>query len=62
VANRTANNYTSVDGGWAKPHRSPHLSGKLPSGGNVGMLDGSGRWFKFQAMVPRTTSYPYFWW
>jgi prepilin-type N-terminal cleavage/methylation domain-containing protein len=62
VANRNANNYIGINGGWAKPHRSPHMAGKLPSGGNVGMLDGSGRWFKFQVMLPRTVSYPYFWW
>ena len=62
VANRSANNYTTVYGGWAKPHRAPHLDGKLPSGGNVGMLDGSARWVKFPAMIPRTSNGPYFWW
>jgi prepilin-type N-terminal cleavage/methylation domain-containing protein len=64
VVNRNANSYTGIYGGWSKPHRSPHLSlnGKLPSGGNVGMLDGSARWVKFPAMEPRTDYGPYFWW
>jgi prepilin-type N-terminal cleavage/methylation domain-containing protein len=62
VANRNGNIYTGINGGWAKPHRSPHLNGNLPAGGNVGMLDGSGRWVKFPNMVPRTVAYPYFWW
>ena len=62
VANRNGNRYTDVDGGWSKPHRSAHLNGNIPIGGNVGMLDGSGRWVKFPVMIPRTVSYPYFWW
>jgi prepilin-type N-terminal cleavage/methylation domain-containing protein len=62
VSNRTSNVYTGVDGGWSKPHRTAHLNGNIPLGGNVGMLDGSGRWVKFAVMVPRTVSYPYFWW
>ena len=62
VANRNANSYVGINGGWAKPHRTPHMNAKLPQGGNVGMLDGSGRWVKFQAMIPRTVAYPYFWW
>ena len=63
VANRNANKYTGIQGGWTKGlHRAPHLNGNLPAGGNVGMLDGSGRWVKFPAMIPRTVGYPYFWW
>jgi|ERR1035437_1152612 prepilin-type N-terminal cleavage/methylation domain-containing protein len=62
VANRNGNMYTGIDGGWNKPHRTAHLNGILPAGGNVGKLDGSARWVKFPVMVPRTTAYPYFWW
>ncbi len=62
VANRDGNQYTGIQGGWSHLHRSPHLNGALPIGGNVGMLDGSARWVRFPAMVPRTVSYPYFWW
>ncbi|MCX6922278.1 MAG: DUF1559 domain-containing protein [Verrucomicrobia bacterium] len=62
VANRNLNSYMNINGGWAKPHRSPHMNGRLPVGGNVGMLDGSVRWVKFQNMIPRTVAYPYFWW
>jgi len=62
LVNRGANQYIGIEGGWSQPHQTAHLSGILPSGGNVGMLDGSGRWFKFPAMLPRTTTSPYFWW
>jgi prepilin-type N-terminal cleavage/methylation domain-containing protein len=62
VANRNGNQYVGIQGGWSKLHRSPHLSGIVPAGGNVGMLDGSGRWVKFPAMIPRTLYAPYFWW
>jgi hypothetical protein len=43
VANRNGNMYTGIDGGWNKPHRTSHLKGALPAGGNVGKLDGSAR-------------------
>jgi prepilin-type N-terminal cleavage/methylation domain-containing protein len=61
VVNRGGNLYTGIYGGWG-PHRAAHLSGNVPEGGNVGMLDGSARWTKFQKMVPRTGWAPYFWW
>jgi prepilin-type N-terminal cleavage/methylation domain-containing protein len=61
--NRAANTYMNIQGGWSKLHRTSHMAGKLPSGGNVGMLDGSGRWRKFPSMVPRTQGgSPVFWW
>ncbi len=44
VANRSGNQYTGIQGGWSKLHRSAHISSMVPTGGNVGMLDGSGRW------------------
>jgi prepilin-type N-terminal cleavage/methylation domain-containing protein/prepilin-type processing-associated H-X9-DG protein len=62
-ADRTKNNYTKVQGGWAKLHCSAHLQGLIPSGGNVLMLDGHTEWRKFQAMVIRTDGTdPAFWW
>jgi prepilin-type N-terminal cleavage/methylation domain-containing protein/prepilin-type processing-associated H-X9-DG protein len=61
-ANRSANRYTGIQGGWSKLHRSPHMQGILPSGGNVGMLDGHAEWRKFPQMRVRTTQGPYFWW
>ncbi len=62
-ANRFSYNYTSVLGGYAKPHTSPHLNGKIPSGGNLGMLDGHVEWRRFQQMYPRTLpGSPTFWW
>ena len=60
--NRTANGYTGIQGGWSKLHRSPHLNSNLPSGGNLGMLDGHVEWRKFNLMQVRTVQYPYFWW
>jgi prepilin-type N-terminal cleavage/methylation domain-containing protein len=46
--------------------RSSHLRGRLPTGDNVAMLDGSARWRKFQDMIPRATaangSPATFWW
>src|ERR1043166_181696 len=55
VINRAANSYTGVQGGFAKLHRTSHMDGRLPSGGNVGMLDGHIEWRKFQQMYPRTS-------
>lgn len=63
--NRFANTYINIQGGWAKPHRTSHLDGKLPSGGNLGMLDGHVAWRKFRDMIPRTdlgSGSPVFWW
>jgi prepilin-type N-terminal cleavage/methylation domain-containing protein len=56
--------YTGIQGGFPKPHTSPHLSGRLPRGGNVAMLDGQIIWRKFEDMRPRTiTSFSAgFWW
>jgi prepilin-type N-terminal cleavage/methylation domain-containing protein/prepilin-type processing-associated H-X9-DG protein len=65
TVNRTANSYVNINGGWAKPHRTSHLNGSFPSGGNCGMLDGHVEWRKFNDMIPRTSSgsgSPIFWW
>ena len=65
VMNRYANTYTDVQGGFYKKHRTSHMDGRLPAGGNVGMLDGHVEWRKFGQMLPRTASGsgdPVFWW
>jgi prepilin-type N-terminal cleavage/methylation domain-containing protein len=42
--------------------RSAHLNGRIPAGGNTGMLDGSARWVNFEKMSVRSkNSYPHFW-
>jgi prepilin-type N-terminal cleavage/methylation domain-containing protein/prepilin-type processing-associated H-X9-DG protein len=62
-ASRFSYDYTSVPGGYPKPHTSPHLNGTIPSGGNLGMLDGHVEWRKFPQMYPRTLpGSPTFWW
>ena len=60
--------------GWPPPnfplfqHRTAHLNGTMPRGGNIGMLDGHVEWRKFQYMLPRTVDsvggfpVPVFWW
>jgi prepilin-type processing-associated H-X9-DG protein len=55
-------NYTSIPGGYAMQHLSPHLNGAFPAGGNLGMLDGHVEWRKFDAMQCRVNSSPGFWW
>jgi prepilin-type processing-associated H-X9-DG protein len=65
LKNRAVNNFTGIQGGWSKLHRSPHLEGKIPNGGNVGMLDGRVQWRGFSTMLPRTeisSGSPIFWW
>jgi prepilin-type N-terminal cleavage/methylation domain-containing protein len=55
--------FVNVQGGYPKLHTSPHLKGRMPSGGTVGMLDGHSEWRKFEKMTPRTTGgSPVFWW
>ncbi len=58
---RTKNQYTKIDGGWAG-HQAAHLAGKLPAGGNRLYLDGHSQWTKFEKMVVRTDGSPAFWW
>ncbi|MCS7089598.1 MAG: type II secretion system protein [Verrucomicrobiota bacterium] len=57
-------NWTSIQGGYPKPHRSAHLKGRVPSGGDLGMMDGSIQWKKWELMTPRTvgSGVPVFWW
>ena len=65
IINRSANSYTGIQGGYSKQHRTSHMNGALPAGGNLGMLDGHVEWRKFPQMYPRTATgsgSPVFWW
>jgi prepilin-type N-terminal cleavage/methylation domain-containing protein len=65
VNNRGANVYINIQGGYSKLHRTSHLNGAMPDGGNEGMLDGHVEWRKFRLMLPRDKSdsgSPVFWW
>lgn len=56
-------NFTAIKGGWSGVHRSSHLNGKVPAGGNQVMLDGHAEWRPFKKMVVRTDgTEPSFWW
>ncbi len=57
-------NFTTVYGGYTKPHISPHLNGLVPAGGNLAMLDGHVQWRKFYDMDQRASSASQrgFWW
>lgn len=60
---RTKNNYIKITGGWSQPHRSAHVNGKMPIGGNLLYQDGHSSWRQFNKMVVRTDgSEPSFWW
>ena len=70
---RSTYHYKGIVGGYGSQtpgqgfHRSPHFKGALPSGGNVGMLDGHVEWRKFDRMSPRTdpnagSQEPEYWW
>jgi len=57
--------------GVLKPHVTAHMSGSLPAGGNLGMLDGHVQWRKFDLMHIRASggiwpslnnSCPTYWW
>ena len=45
------------------PVRCAHLPGRMPSGDNVAMLDGSAKWRKFSDMLPRSIPFTWgIWW
>jgi len=67
--------WINITGGLYNPdgtlfkHRTAHLKGTYPAGGNIGMLDGHVEWRKFDFMLPRTNPtvnggqpIPTFWW
>jgi prepilin-type processing-associated H-X9-DG protein len=65
VINRAANSYVGIQGGYSKLHRTSHVNGTSPEGGNLGMLDGHVEWRRFTSMYPRTAAGspdPVFWW
>ena len=64
IVNPYLNEWTGIYGGSPIMHRTAHMAGRIPSGGNVAMLDGHGEWRKLKAMIPRTDpgGSPYFWW
>jgi prepilin-type N-terminal cleavage/methylation domain-containing protein len=64
TANRGANTYVGVPDGSGNPtFRSPHLSGKMPMGGNAVAVDGHSEFRRFSVMQVRTGgSNPYYWW
>ena len=66
MIDRSANSYVDIRGHYPKLHRTAHLDGKIPAGGNLGMLDGHVEWRKFYKMIPRSNTRwadgPVFWW
>jgi prepilin-type processing-associated H-X9-DG protein len=65
--------WSGIPGGYSAPgwpgHRTAHLNGLLPAGGNVAMLDGHVEWRAFSRMIPRNGfssssgfPSPVFWW
>jgi prepilin-type N-terminal cleavage/methylation domain-containing protein len=70
VLRNTRYNYTKIAGGWDKVsgdpndlHQTSHLNSRLPSGGNLVMLDNHGEWRKWANLLPRTQGgAPGFWW
>ena len=59
---KSSGSFTRVIGGATKPHRTSHLNGKLPAGGNMVMADQHVEWRKWNQMRVRTTGSPEFWW
>jgi len=73
-----ADNFTSVSGGFYKPHLSAHLKNGVPKGGNIVYKDGHAQWKKFNSPPAGKTSFtvnesnlytfsrtqggPWFWW
>ena len=62
MQDRSRNDFINVRGGWEEAHRSPHLQGDLPAGGNQLFMDSHAGWTTFEKMVVRTTGQPTFWW
>ena len=60
---RYSYNYRTVNGGFYKAHRSPHLKKNgFPEGGTLGFKDGHVSWRKFDNMDQRAIGGQSFWW
>jgi len=64
---RYANRFVDIESGWASGrHKSPHLNGKFPAGGNLLFGDGHVAYRDFDLMRVRNDPRPdigiYFWW
>ncbi len=54
LATELSYNWTSIQGNYSKKFISAHLqNGTIPSGANIGMLDGHVEWHKFPQLTPR---------
>jgi prepilin-type N-terminal cleavage/methylation domain-containing protein len=62
TANRDANRYIDIQGGSSIVHKTAHLNGKTPRGGDLLFLDSHVTWKPFREMSIRNTAGPYFWW
>jgi prepilin-type processing-associated H-X9-DG protein len=67
AALRNTYEYVGIQGGFYKAHRTAHMKGNLPAGGNMAYLDGHITWKKWEAKdwAPRTVQNatgPTFWW
>src|SRR5579872_2307177 len=68
--NRASNLYMNIKGGysdthpqgWAGRSRTSHMTGSMPDGGNLNMLDGHVEWRRFDQMHTRCFVNPFFWW
>jgi prepilin-type processing-associated H-X9-DG protein len=57
-------NWVDISSGYGRHRLSAHLNGRVPLGGNLGMLDGHVEWRNFHDMLPRSggNGDPYFYW
>lgn len=64
-AARNTYDYTAVQGGFPVPHRTAHINGRLPAGGNMAYMDSHIAWKKWEDRdwAPRSSgTSPVFWW
>jgi prepilin-type N-terminal cleavage/methylation domain-containing protein/prepilin-type processing-associated H-X9-DG protein len=60
---RNTYSYVNLEGAYR--HRTSHMNGMLPAGGNLAMLDGHVEWRSFDKMHVRTEGFsgaPVYWW
>lgn len=62
-ADRKTAVFEGVNGGSPIPHRTSHMDGKIPEGGNLAFLDGHVDWKPWATnSIVRTFGTPTFWW